>query len=116
MKLIHAQPEIFPEIEAELDDAGISHERGALLANNAEGFSAELIMLGAGALSTLVVQAITTWMKKKQGQRKVSVQTVDKDNKTHSVTVETPDTDEVVKLLEMSLNQIIYLKDEEKEE
>ncbi|MDF7809630.1 hypothetical protein P4E94_19485 [Pontiellaceae bacterium B12219] len=112
MYSIHAEKKLFPEIEKELDTLGIDHNLGVQVANSVDIPASDIILIAAGAVSTLLVQAITTWMKKGHGQRKVSVQTHDSEDRLTTISVETPDIKEIEKLIEMSQCGTIHLTEE----
>lgn len=109
MYSIHADPELFPEIKKELDSLQIEHDLGMQIANSINIPAADIILIGVTAASTLLVQAIISWMKKGHGQRKVSVQTFDSKDRLITIAVETPDLKEIAKLIETAQSGSIHL-------
>lgn len=115
--LIHASDAILDEIEPELRAVSLDPHRLNLVANSAEAVQGayHVLEVGIGASIALIAQAIVTYMQKRQGQRKIIVQTTDKSGNLHRVEVETPRADELEGLLQQARDIFITGTDDQTE-
>jgi hypothetical protein len=88
------------EVQELLTERDIQSERTTLLLNAAGAGSVDLLLVLAGSSITLIAQALVAYMRRKSGQRKITVQWVDDtDDRIKRVEVETPRLEEIEDLL-----------------
>jgi hypothetical protein len=88
------------ELRELLSERDVESKRTALLLNAAGAGSVDLLLVLAGSSITLVAQALVAYMRRKSGQRKITVQWLDDaEDRLKRVEVETPRLEEIEDLL-----------------